>query len=95
MQVLYAQGEDAAVSGVKPGEAIVLDGRQNLRPGASVVERAREAGARAAGGAASGAASGAANHAAAKASASAADGPGGTRPDTSSGTAATKEKVAP
>ena len=91
VQVLYAQGEDAAVSGVKPGEAIVLDGRQNLRPGASVVERAREAGARAA----SGAASGAANHAAAKASASGADGPGGTRPDTSSGTAATKEKVAP
>ncbi len=79
------------MSGVKPGEAIVLDGRQNLRPGASVVERAREAGARAA----SGAASGVADRAAAKASASSADGPGGARPDASNGAAATKEKVAP
>ena len=43
LQVLYAQGDDAAVSGVKAGEAIVLDGRQNLRPGASVVERTRDA----------------------------------------------------
>ncbi len=48
VQVLYAQGEEAAVSGVKPGERIVLDGRQNLRPGAVVVERAREGAARAA-----------------------------------------------
>ena len=37
------EGDDAAVSGVKAGERIVLDGRQNLRPGAPVVERAREA----------------------------------------------------
>ncbi len=44
VQVLYAQGEDAAVSGLKPGERIVLDGRQNVRPGANVVERAREGG---------------------------------------------------
>ena len=44
VQVLYAQGDDVAVSGVKPGERIVLDGRQNLRPGATVVERAREGG---------------------------------------------------
>jgi RND family efflux transporter MFP subunit len=61
IQVLYAQGDDAAVTGVRPGEAIVLDGRQNLRPGVSVVERAREPGARAASGpgrAASGTASG-------------------------------------
>ena len=43
LQVLYAQGDDAAVSGVKAGEAIVLDGRQNLRPGASLVERTRDA----------------------------------------------------
>ena len=49
VQVLYAQGEEAAVSGVKPGERIVLDGRQNLRPGAAVVERAGSAGARAGG----------------------------------------------
>ncbi len=62
VQVLYAQGEEAAVSGVKPGERIVLDGRQNLRQGAAVVERAgsagREAGARAGAGAASRAAAG-------------------------------------
>ena len=56
VQLLYAQGDDAAVSGVKAGERIVLDGRQNLRPGTPVVERARDGGARAASGAASGAA---------------------------------------
>jgi multidrug efflux pump subunit AcrA (membrane-fusion protein) len=65
VQVLYAQGEDVAVSGLKPGERIVLDGRQNVRPGVVVVERAREGGASGAGrggrgGAASGAASGSA-----------------------------------
>ncbi len=62
VQVLYAQGEDAAVGGLKPGERVVLDGRQNVRPGATVVERAREGAASGArggrGGAASGAASG-------------------------------------
>jgi hypothetical protein len=42
VQLLYAQGDDAAVSGVNPGESIVLDGRQNLRPGVAVVERARD-----------------------------------------------------
>ena len=40
VEILYAEGVDAAVSGVTPGERIVLDGRQNLRPGATVVERA-------------------------------------------------------
>ena len=60
VQVLYAQGDEAAVSGVKPGERIVLDGRQNLRPGSAVVERG---GAGRPGGAASGAASGAAGSA--------------------------------
>ena len=50
VQLLYAQGDDAAVSGLKPGERIVLDGRQNLRPGVGVIDRGR---------AASGAASGA------------------------------------
>ena len=79
VQVLYAQGEDAAVSGVKAGERIVLDGRQNLRPGASVVERAREGGVGgggggkgARGGAASDAASGATSTAKSGATASAA-----------------------
>jgi RND family efflux transporter MFP subunit len=41
VQLLATQGDDAAVSGVKPGERVVLDGRQNLRPGAAVVERER------------------------------------------------------
>ena len=50
VQVLYAQGEEAAVSGLKPGERIVLDGRQNVRPGSNVIERAREGGAGASGG---------------------------------------------
>jgi RND family efflux transporter MFP subunit len=61
IEVLYAQGEDAAVGGLKPGERIVLDGRQNVRPGSILVERAREGGARASGAAAgaSGAGSGA------------------------------------
>ncbi len=40
VRVLYAQGDDAAVSGVNEGDAIVLSGKQNLRPGSPVVERA-------------------------------------------------------
>lgn len=39
VEVLHAAGPDAVVTGVKPGDRVVLDGRQNLRPGASVVER--------------------------------------------------------
>ncbi len=62
VQVLYAQGEEAAVSGLRAGERIVLDGRQNLRPGSGVVERPREGGRP--GGAASGAAAGGASGAA-------------------------------
>jgi RND family efflux transporter MFP subunit len=42
VQVAVALGEEAVVTGLKPGERIVLDGRQNLRPGATVVERPRE-----------------------------------------------------
>jgi RND family efflux transporter MFP subunit len=40
VDVVYASGEDAAVTGVAPGERIVLEGRQNLRAGTIVVERA-------------------------------------------------------
>ena len=57
VQVLYAQGDDVAVSGLKPGERIVMDGRQNVRPGANVVERTRD-GSGNSGGNASGNASG-------------------------------------
>ena len=48
VQVLYAQGDDAAVSGVEVNESVVLVGKQNLRPGSSVVERAKGEGANAA-----------------------------------------------
>jgi RND family efflux transporter MFP subunit len=64
VQIVYAQGEEAAVSGIKPGERIVMDGRQNVRPGSVVVERPREGGAagprgaRAASGAGDGASAG-------------------------------------
>jgi RND family efflux transporter MFP subunit len=59
VDVLYASGPDAVASGVRAGERIVLDGRQNLRPGALVIERAPVEGAaraRRGNGAASGAA---------------------------------------
>ncbi len=39
VQVLAMQGEEAAVSGVNAGDRVVLEGRQNLRPDAPVVER--------------------------------------------------------
>ena len=39
VEVVYASGEEVAVTGVRPGERIVLDGRQNLRPGSTVVDR--------------------------------------------------------
>jgi len=40
VEIVYAAGEDAAVTGVRGGERIVVEGRQNLRPGAAVIERA-------------------------------------------------------
>ena len=54
VQVRYGFGELAVVEGVKPGERVVTDGKQNLRPGTPV----REAGAVPAGARASGPASG-------------------------------------
>ena len=40
VDVLYANGPDAVASGVAAGERVVLDGRQNVRPGATLIERA-------------------------------------------------------
>ena len=40
IEVVYASGPDVAVSGVQPGDKVVVDGRQNLRAGAAVTERA-------------------------------------------------------
>jgi RND family efflux transporter MFP subunit len=39
VRVMISQGEEAAVEGVRPGERIVVDGRQNLRNGVAVEER--------------------------------------------------------
>ena len=52
---LMGQSGEAAVSGLKAGETIILDGKQNVRPGSIVVERAKDAKATAPAGAASGA----------------------------------------
>ena len=43
VKVLYSQGADAAVEGVKPGAVLVLDGKQNVRPGSTLVERSPDA----------------------------------------------------
>jgi len=59
IEIVYASGMDAAVTGVQAGERIVVDGRQNLRNGVAVMERAASAGGGASGarGASSGASS--------------------------------------
>ena len=43
IKVVYAEGGEAAVTGVQPGDMVVLDGKQNVRPGSPLVERVREA----------------------------------------------------
>ena len=45
VEVVYSEGEDAVVTGVRPGQRIVVEGRQNLRDGAAVAERGAEGGA--------------------------------------------------
>lgn len=50
IEVVYSAGQDAVVTGVRPGDRVVLDGRQNLRPGSIVVERAADDAAGSAGG---------------------------------------------
>jgi RND family efflux transporter MFP subunit len=42
VEVLEAVGDDAVVQGLRPGERVVLDGRQNVRPGGGVVERSAD-----------------------------------------------------
>ena len=37
-QVRFEAGDSVAVEGVKPGERVVLEGKQNLRPGGEVRE---------------------------------------------------------
>lgn len=38
VEVVYAAGNDAVVKGVAAGARVVVDGRQNLRPGATVID---------------------------------------------------------
>ena len=40
VDVLYANGPDAVASGVMAGDRVVVDGRQNVRPGSALIERA-------------------------------------------------------
>ena len=51
---LMGQNGEAAVTGLKAGETVVLDGKQNVRPGSVVVERAKDPKANAPAGVASG-----------------------------------------
>ena len=50
VKILASAGADAVVSGLTVGDRVVLDGRQNVRPGALLVERAPDAGRPASGG---------------------------------------------
>ncbi len=79
VKVLAQAGLDAVVSGLKGGERLVLDGRQNVRPGSPLVERAAEPGrgGSGSGGGGGGAASGAG---AGPSGASGASGAGGRTP---------------
>jgi RND family efflux transporter MFP subunit len=43
VEVLAAAGNDAAVSGIEPGMKVVVEGKQNLRPGSPVRERGADA----------------------------------------------------
>ena len=43
VELLQAEGLNAVVSGLQAGERVILDGRQNVRPGTTVVERAPDA----------------------------------------------------
>ena len=42
VKVVYAEAGDAAVTGIKPGDVIVMDGKQNVRPNSPIMERAKE-----------------------------------------------------
>ncbi len=43
VKIVYASGADAVVTGVEAGDVVVTDGKQNVRPGVAVVERAKDA----------------------------------------------------
>ena len=43
LKIVQAQGAEIAVTGVALGEPIIVEGKQNVRPGAPVVERSKDA----------------------------------------------------
>lgn len=43
LKIVQSQGAEVAVTGLALGESVVLDGRQNVRPGSPVVERSKDA----------------------------------------------------
>ena len=46
VELVYATGADAVVTGLQGGERVIVDGRQNVRPGGVVVERSGGGGGR-------------------------------------------------
>jgi len=42
IKLVYSESGEAAVTGIKPGDSVVQEGKQNLRPNVPVVERAKE-----------------------------------------------------
>jgi RND family efflux transporter MFP subunit len=42
IKVVYSEAGEAAVTGIQPGDIVVMDGKQNVRPGSPLVERAKE-----------------------------------------------------
>ncbi|RFO98425.1 efflux RND transporter periplasmic adaptor subunit [Rhodoferax lacus] len=63
IKVVYAEGTEAAVTGIQPGDIVVMDGKQNVRPGSPLVERAKAPAAAASGTAAADASKAAASQA--------------------------------
>lgn len=43
VKVVYSEAGEAAVTGIKPGDVVVMDGKQNVRPNSPLVERAKDA----------------------------------------------------
>ena len=43
VELVYAAGQDAVVTGVQAGERVIVEGRQNVRPGTAVTERSPSA----------------------------------------------------
>jgi len=42
VQLITAQGNEAAISGIKAGDVVVMDGKQNLRPGSPIADKAKD-----------------------------------------------------